>query len=117
MVRLPYITRLVSSNSHFLGCLDSPYLITHLTRCSVYVLSLTAISIPHCGSHFATHFLSLASTFLSLRQLFPFGGGDGKGFDFRVSDTGSCGGVQQKHARRQRHTLFQSGRRMSPGAI
>ncbi|KAL4070784.1 alpha beta-hydrolase [Scleroderma citrinum] len=67
------------------GGIDCRYLITHLTRRSFPVLSLTTIATPHRGSTFASHFLSLASTHLpavlALLEFLPNGGGDGKAFE------------------------------------
>lgn len=67
------------------GGIDCRYLITHLTQRTFRVLSLTTIATPHRGSSFASHFLSLASTHLpavlTLLELLPNGGGDGKAFE------------------------------------
>ncbi|KAI6026913.1 Alpha/Beta hydrolase protein [Pisolithus microcarpus] len=80
-----YPGRAVHLIGHSMGGIDCRHLITHLTQRSFSVLSLTTVSTPHRGSPFANHFLSLAGThfpaFISLLQLFPFGGGDGKGFE------------------------------------
>ncbi|KAI6097800.1 alpha/beta-hydrolase [Pisolithus sp. B1] len=80
-----YPGRAVHLIGHSMGGIDCRHLITHLTQRSFSVLSLTTISTPHRGSPFADHFLSLAGThfsaFISFLQLFPFGGGDGKGFE------------------------------------
>lgn len=51
------------------------------------VLSVTTISSPHRGSSFADHFLATVGrermpSVLSLLELLPNGGGDGKAFEF-----------------------------------
>ncbi|KAH7885954.1 alpha beta-hydrolase [Phlebopus sp. FC_14] len=70
---------------HSMGGLDCRYLTTHLTQRTFRVLSLTTIATPHHGSSFASHFLTLASSHLpavlSLLDLLPNGGGDGKAFE------------------------------------
>ncbi|KAF9244533.1 Alpha/Beta hydrolase protein [Melanogaster broomeanus] len=75
---------------HSMGGIDCRYLITHLTHRNFRVLSLTTIATPHHGSSFASHFLSLASTHLpavlSLLELLPNGGGDGKAFECLTRD-------------------------------
>lgn len=49
------------------------------------MISITTIATPHRGSSFADHFMSLASqhlpSVLSLLELLPNGGGDGKAFE------------------------------------
>jgi len=69
-----------------MGGLDCRYLTTHLTHRSFTVLSVTTIATPHRGSYFADHFLSTLGpdrlpNFLSLLDLLPNGGGDGKAFE------------------------------------
>ena len=69
------------------GGLDCRWLTTHLTSHTFTVLSLTTIATPHRGSSFADHFLSPLgkqnfSSFVSLIELLPNGGGDGKAFEF-----------------------------------
>jgi len=67
------------------GGLDCRYLTTHLTQRKFSVISITTIATPHRGSSFADHFMSLASqhlpSVLSLLDLLPNGGGDGKAFE------------------------------------
>ena len=87
MVRAPYYRTNCHHNSHFLqGGLDCRYLTTHLTDRKFKVLSLTTIATPHRGSSFADHFLSTIGSarmpsVLSLLDLLPNGGGDGKAFE------------------------------------
>ncbi|KAH9948166.1 Alpha/Beta hydrolase protein, partial [Amylocystis lapponica] len=69
------------------GGLDCRYLTTHLTQRPFTVLSVTTISSPHRGSAFADHFISTVGaarmpSVLSLLDLLPNGGGDGKAFEF-----------------------------------
>lgn len=70
-----------------MGGLDCRYLTSHLTDRPFKVLSVTTISTPHRGSSFADHFLSTLGpanlpSVLSLLDLLPNGGGDGKAFEF-----------------------------------
>ncbi|KAG6381025.1 Alpha/Beta hydrolase protein [Boletus reticuloceps] len=80
-----YPGRAVHLIGHSMGGIDCRHLITHLTRRTFRVLSLTTIATPHRGSSFASHFLSLASNHLpavlALLELLPNGGGDGKAFE------------------------------------
>jgi triacylglycerol lipase len=74
-----------------MGGLDCRYLTTHLTNRSFNVLSLTTIATPHRGSSFADHFLSTLGKnrlpqLLSLLDMLPIGGGDGKAFEFLTLD-------------------------------
>jgi triacylglycerol lipase len=76
---------------HSMGGLDCRYLTSHLTDRSFSVLSLTTIATPHRGSSFADHFLSTLGKdrlpqLLSLLDLLPNGGGDGKAFEFLTLD-------------------------------
>ena len=71
--------------------MDCRYLITHLTDRTFKVLSLTTIATPHRGSAFASHFLdtigpSRLPSVLSLLDLLPNGGGDGKAFESLTID-------------------------------
>ncbi|KDR85381.1 hypothetical protein GALMADRAFT_234224 [Galerina marginata CBS 339.88] len=71
---------------HSMGGLDCRYLTTHLTKRNFNVLSITTIATPHRGSSFADHFLSTVGrtrmpSVLSLLDLLPNGGGDGKAFE------------------------------------
>ncbi|KAL9716563.1 lipase 2 [Leucoagaricus gongylophorus] len=71
---------------HSMGGLDCRYLTTHLTQRKFNILSLTTIATPHRGSSFADHFLDTVgrerlSSVLSLLDLLPNGGGDGKAFE------------------------------------
>ena len=68
------------------GGLDCRYLATHLTDCKFRILSITTIATPHRGSSFADHFLETIGRerlpqVLSLLDLLPNGGGDGKAFE------------------------------------
>lgn len=59
---------------------------THLTNRKFTVLSVTTIATPHRGSSFADHFLATIGSarmpsVLSLLDLLPNGGGDGKAFE------------------------------------
>ncbi|OAX44426.1 alpha/beta-hydrolase [Rhizopogon vinicolor AM-OR11-026] len=80
-----YPGRAVHLIGHSMGGLDCRYLTTHLTQRKFSVISITTIATPHRGSSFADHFLSLASqhlpSVLSLLELLPNGGGDGKAFE------------------------------------
>lgn len=68
------------------GGIDCRYLTTHLTDRTFSVLSITTISSPHRGSSFADTFLHTVGpdrfpSVLSLLDLLPNGGGDGKAFE------------------------------------
>ncbi|KAH9486571.1 Triacylglycerol lipase 2 [Psilocybe cubensis] len=74
------------------GGLDCRYLTTHLTKRKFQVLSITTIATPHRGSAFADHFLSTVGrarmpSVLSLLDLLPNGGGDGKAFECLTIDS------------------------------
>lgn len=76
---------------HSMGGLDCRYLTTHLTDRSFKVLSVTTIATPHRGSSFADHFLTTLGKerlpqLLSLLDMLPNGGGDGKAFEFLTID-------------------------------
>ncbi|OCH94719.1 alpha/beta-hydrolase [Obba rivulosa] len=82
-----YPGRSVHLIGHSMGGLDCRYLTTHLTERKFKVLSITTISSPHRGSSFADHFLSTVGrerlpSVLSLLDMLPNGGGDGKAFEF-----------------------------------
>ncbi|EMD41945.1 hypothetical protein CERSUDRAFT_110499 [Gelatoporia subvermispora B] len=82
-----YPGRSVHLIGHSMGGLDCRYLTTHLTERKFDVLSITTISTPHRGSSFADHFLTTVGrerlpSVLSLLDLLPNGGGDGKAFEF-----------------------------------
>ncbi|TFK36886.1 Alpha/Beta hydrolase protein [Crucibulum laeve] len=81
-----YPGRSVHLIGHSMGGLDCRYLTTHLTQRKFKVLSITTIATPHRGSSFADHFLSTVGpsrmpSVLSLLDLLPNGGGDGKAFE------------------------------------
>lgn len=81
-----YPGRSVHLIGHSMGGLDCRYLTTHLTQRKFHVLSITTIATPHRGSSFADHFLSTIGrarmpSVLSLLDLLPNGGGDGKAFE------------------------------------
>ncbi|KAG5647563.1 hypothetical protein DXG03_008916 [Asterophora parasitica] len=81
-----YPGRSVHLIGHSMGGLDCRYLTTHLTHRKFNVLSITTIATPHRGSSFADHFLSTVGaarmpSILSLLDLLPNGGGDGKAFE------------------------------------
>ncbi|KAJ7293400.1 Alpha/Beta hydrolase protein [Mycena rebaudengoi] len=83
-----YPGRSVHLIGHSMGGLDCRYLTTHLTHRKFNVLSITTIATPHRGSSFADHFLSTVgrtrmpcASVLSLLDLLPNGGGDGKAFE------------------------------------
>jgi triacylglycerol lipase len=68
------------------GGLDCRYLTSHLIHRKFNVLSITTIATPHRGSSFADHFLKTVGpermpSVLSLLDLLPNGGGDGKAFE------------------------------------
>lgn len=74
------------------GGLDCRYLTTHLTERKFNVLSITTIATPHRGSAFADHFLSTVGptrmpSVLTLLDLLPNGGGDGKAFECLTLDS------------------------------
>ncbi|EKM61294.1 uncharacterized protein PHACADRAFT_84056, partial [Phanerochaete carnosa HHB-10118-sp] len=83
-----YVNRRVSRFSgHSMGGLDCRYLVTHLKKRKFKILSITTIATPHRGSSFADHFLKTVGqermpSVLSLLDLLPNGGGDGKAFEF-----------------------------------
>ncbi|KAI0080363.1 alpha/beta-hydrolase, partial [Panus rudis PR-1116 ss-1] len=86
-----YPGRSVHLIGHSMGGLDCRYLTTHLTKRKFKVLSITTISTPHRGSSFADHFLSTIGkermpSVLSLLDMLPNGGGDGKAFEFLTLD-------------------------------
>lgn len=69
------------------GGLDCRYLTTHLVDRNFSVLSVTTIATPHRGSTFADYFLETIGQarlpqVLSLLDMLPNGGGDGKAFEF-----------------------------------
>ncbi|KAJ7169700.1 Alpha/Beta hydrolase protein, partial [Mycena filopes] len=81
-----YPGRSVHLIGHSMGGLDCRYLTTHLTQRKFRVLSITTIATPHRGSSFADHFLTTVGrtrmpSVLSLLDLLPNGGGDGKAFE------------------------------------
>ncbi|KAJ7630758.1 Alpha/Beta hydrolase protein [Roridomyces roridus] len=81
-----YPGRSVHLIGHSMGGLDCRYLTTHLTRRKFKVLSITTIATPHAGSSFADVFLETVGparmpSVLSLLDLLPNGGGDGKAFE------------------------------------
>ncbi|KAJ7786122.1 Alpha/Beta hydrolase protein [Mycena metata] len=81
-----YPGRSVHLIGHSMGGLDCRYLTTHLTQRKFRVLSITTIAAPHRGSSFADHFLATVGrtrmpSVLSLLDLLPNGGGDGKAFE------------------------------------
>ncbi|KAJ6519641.1 Alpha/Beta hydrolase protein [Mycena sanguinolenta] len=81
-----YPGRSVHLIGHSMGGLDCRYLTTHLTQRKFRVLSITTIASPHRGSSFADHFLATIGrtrmpSVLSLLDLLPNGGGDGKAFE------------------------------------
>lgn len=68
------------------GGLDCRYLTTHLNHRKFRVLSITTVATPHRGSSFADHFIATLGKeripqFVSLLEMLPNGGGDGKAFD------------------------------------
>ncbi|KAF4573100.1 hypothetical protein EYR36_007610 [Pleurotus pulmonarius] len=72
------------------GGIDCRYLTSRLKHRKFDVLSVTTIASPHRGSAFADHFLSTIGTrmpsVLSLLDLLPNGGGDGKAFECLTID-------------------------------
>ncbi|PPQ65778.1 hypothetical protein CVT24_011995 [Panaeolus cyanescens] len=86
------ISAVYPGRSHSMGGLDCRYLTTHLTNRQFTVLSITTIATPHRGSSFADHFLSTVGptrmpSVLSLLDLLPNGGGDGKAFECLTVDS------------------------------
>lgn len=82
-----YPGRSVHLIGHSMGGLDCRFLTTHLVNRNFTVLSVTTIATPHRGSSFADHFLETVGKHrlpqvLSLLDLLPNGGGDGKAFEF-----------------------------------
>ncbi|KAF8519103.1 alpha/beta-hydrolase [Hysterangium stoloniferum] len=70
---------------HSMGGLDCRYLTTHLKR-NYKILSITTIATPHRGSTFADHFIQTIGrdrlpSVVSLLEMLPNGGGDGKAFE------------------------------------
>ncbi|KAG6854226.1 hypothetical protein C0991_009244 [Blastosporella zonata] len=87
-----YPGRSVHLIGHSMGGLDCRYLASHLTDRNFHVLSITTIATPHRGSAFADHFLSTVGpsrmpSILSLLDLLPNGGGDGKAFQCLTLDS------------------------------
>lgn len=71
---------------HSMGGLDCRYLTTHLTHRKFRVLSITTVATPHRGSSFADHFIATVGKerlpqVVSLLDLLPNGGGDGRAFE------------------------------------
>ncbi|KAF9654124.1 alpha/beta-hydrolase [Thelephora ganbajun] len=76
---------------HSMGGLDCRYLTTHLVDRNFSVLSVTTIATPHRGSAFADYFLETVGQarlpqVLSLLDMLPNGGGDGKAFEFLTTE-------------------------------
>lgn len=87
-----YPGRSVHLIGHSMGGLDCRYLTTHLLNRNFSVLSVSTIATPHHGSSFADHFLETLGkarlpSFLSLLDLLPNGGGDGKAFEFLTPES------------------------------
>ncbi|TFY78332.1 hypothetical protein EWM64_g5680 [Hericium alpestre] len=81
-----YAGRKVHLIGHSMGGLDCRYMTTNLHSHTFSVLSVTTIATPHRGSVFADHFLDAVGRtrlpqVLSLLDLLPNGGGDGKAFE------------------------------------
>lgn len=81
-----YPGRSVHLIGHSMGGLDCRYLATHLTDRNFQILSITTIATPHRGSPFADHFLAAVGReripqVITLLDLLPNGGGDGKAFE------------------------------------
>ncbi|EGO04923.1 hypothetical protein SERLA73DRAFT_44284 [Serpula lacrymans var. lacrymans S7.3] len=81
-----YPGRKVHLIGHSMGGLDCRYLTTHLTHRTFEVISITTIATPHRGSSFADHFITTVGkermpSIISLLDLLPNGGGDGKAFE------------------------------------
>lgn len=73
------------------GGLDCRYLTTYLVDRTFSVLSVTTIATPHRGSTFADYFIETIGQnrlpqVLSLLDLLPNGGGDGKAFGFLTTE-------------------------------
>ncbi|KAH9964254.1 Alpha/Beta hydrolase protein [Russula dissimulans] len=80
-----YAGRSIHLLGHSMGGLDARYLTSNLHDHTFQVLSVTTISTPHRGSSFADQFLETVgrdrfSSFLSLLDMLPNGGGDGSAF-------------------------------------
>ena len=74
-----------------MGGLDCRYLTTHLKNRTFRVLSITTVATPHRGSSFAAHFIQTVGkkrlpSVVSLLDLLPNGGGDGKAFESLTLD-------------------------------
>ncbi|KAH7930541.1 alpha/beta-hydrolase [Leucogyrophana mollusca] len=87
-----YPGRKVHLVGHSMGGLDCRYLTTHLTDRKFEVLSITTIATPHRGSAFADHFIATIGkermpSVISLLDLLPNGGGDGKAFECLTIDS------------------------------
>ncbi|KAI0706121.1 Alpha/Beta hydrolase protein [Cytidiella melzeri] len=87
-----YPGRSVHLIGHSMGGLDCRYMTSQLTQRKFKVLSVTTIATPHRGSSFADHFLSTVGierlpSVLSLLDMLPNGGGDGKAFEFLTVDS------------------------------
>ncbi|PFH54833.1 hypothetical protein AMATHDRAFT_362 [Amanita thiersii Skay4041] len=115
-----YPNKSVHLIGHSMGGLDCRYLATHLTDRNFRVLSITTIATPHRGSSFADHFLETVGRdrmpqVLSLLDLLPNGGGDGKAFECLTvehmrqfnEETPDVGGIK----------YFSWGARYEPGLI
>jgi len=81
-----YPGRSVHLIGHSMGGLDSRYVVTHLKKRKFKVLSVTTLATPHRGSSFADHFIATIGrerlpSVISLLELLPNGGGDGRAFD------------------------------------
>ncbi|KAL5533990.1 hypothetical protein ACEPAG_450 [Sanghuangporus baumii] len=81
-----YPGRAVHLIGHSMGGLDCRYLTTHLTHRKFDVLSITTVATPHRGSSFADHFIATVGkerlpSVVSLLDLLPNGGGNGKAFE------------------------------------
>ncbi|KAF8477857.1 Alpha/Beta hydrolase protein [Gautieria morchelliformis] len=68
------------------GGLDCRYMTTHLRHAKFKVRSITTIATPHKGSTFADHFIQTIGrdrlpSVISLLDMLPNGGGDGKAFE------------------------------------
>ncbi|KAF9508264.1 hypothetical protein BS47DRAFT_1366065 [Hydnum rufescens UP504] len=76
---------------HSMGGLDCRYLVAHLRSDRFTPISVTTIATPHRGSSFADHFIATLGrermpSLLSLLDMLPNGGGDGKAFDSLTLD-------------------------------
>ncbi|KAF8578410.1 alpha/beta-hydrolase [Ramaria rubella] len=81
-----YPGREVHLIGHSMGGLDCRYLTTHLRHSKFKVRSITTIATPHRGSAFADHFIQTIGrdrlpSVISLLDMLPNGGGDGKAFE------------------------------------